>query len=197
MVDGVSSLSSGIRWRQRHYFRETEPSDGAAGLPSKCDTLVRFGTNLPGSYWLSEHKAETKGHGDMDGTVRSPEVILISQCSVRVSPAEQFRQVSRISLNRKSTYFSTCDTLSKPRPAFGLGRGDKYRVKKTSKYRVWKLAAAIMLALLDLSSYLSLRDDVHVLVNAGLLLFSWNEILHCHYSLYCRRKIVALYPEAI
>ena len=67
--------------------------------------------------------------------------------------------------------------------SFGLGRGDKYRVKKTSKYRVWKLAAAIMLPLLDLSSYLSLRDDVHVLVNAGLLFFSWNELAHCHYSL--------------
>ena len=68
--------------------------------------------------------------------------------------------------------------------SFGLGRGDKYRVKKTSKYRVWKLTAAIMSGepLFDLS-YLSLRDDMHVLVNACLLLFSWNEIAHCHYSL--------------
>ena len=148
MVDGVSSHSSGIRWRRRHYFRETEPRDGAAGLPSKCDTPGRFGTNLLNSYWLSEHKAETKGHGDIGMTVSAfvlQKLILISQ-----RPCFTCREVPPSVTNLiKSQVYSLLHMRYSPirrsgLRSFGLGRGDKYRVKKTSKYRVWKLAAAIM-----------------------------------------------------
>ena len=166
--------------------------------PSKCDTQGRFGTNLPNSYWLSEHEAETKGHGTDWDFGRTETVVLQKLILISQRPCFTCREVppSVMNLIKSQVYYLLLHMRYSPihrhgLRSFGLGRGDKYRVKKTSKYRVWKLAAAIMSGepLFDSSSYLSLRDDVHVLVNARLLLFSWNKILHCHYSLYCRGKL--------